>query len=92
MCFPKKKVAGDKGAKKEARQEEGTRVRQPDRQPGASGDTPDAKGPRGGEPGPASPSHWQWKGHTGPAEGPAEGPGWSIAGRKSSRGIKLTIC
>jgi hypothetical protein len=74
-------VAGDKGAKQEARQEEGTRVRQPDRQPGASGDTPEAKGPRSGEPGPVSPAHWQWKGHTGPAEG-----------NKNRRGIKLTIC
>jgi type II secretory pathway component PulJ len=81
-------VAGDKGAKQEARQEEGTRVRQPDRQPGASGDTPEAKEPRSGKPGPVSPEHWQWKGHTGPAEGPE----WSTAGKKNSRGIKPTIC
>ena len=76
-------VAGDKEAK-----EAGTRVRQPDRQPGASGDTPDAKGPRSGEPVPVSPSHWQWKGHAGPAERQAG----SSAGNKNSRGIKPTIC
>jgi hypothetical protein len=67
---------------------EGTRVRQPDRQPGESGDTPDAKGPRSGEPVPVSPLHWQWKGHTGPAEGPE----WSIAGKRNIRGIKPAIC
>ena len=76
-------VAGDEEAK-----EAGTRVRQPDRQPGASGDTPDAKGPRSGEPVPVSPSHWQWKGHAGPAERQAG----SSAGNKNSRGIKPTIC
>ena len=69
-------VAGDEEAK-----EAGTRVRQPDRQAGASGDTPDAKGPRSGEPAPASPEHWDWKGQVGSTEGP-----------KSSRGIKPTIC
>ena len=69
-------VAGDEEAK-----EAGTRVRQPDRQAGASGDTPDAKGPRSGEPAPASPEHWDWKGPVGSTEGP-----------KGSRGIKPTIC
>ena len=87
-------VAGDEEAK-----EAGTRVRQPDRQPGASGDTPDAKGPRSGEPALASPSHWQFKG---PEGGPAEGrPAWrqtgngewKIAGKgRNSRAIKPTIC
>ena len=87
-------VAGDEEAK-----EAGTRVRQPDRQPGASGDTPDAKGPRSGEPALASPSHWQFKG---PEGGPAEGrPAWrqtgngewKLAGKgRNSRAIKPTIC